>query len=98
MEASAVIEPPFCALPMAREMYVADGGGFHKRRYFRAVRPCAIGLWCLIYSDRKKGDELRNARYICESDFHIIYLDLTSILIILTITKLKWFSSGKYFK
>lgn len=27
---------------MAREMYVADGGGFHKRRYFRAVRPCAI--------------------------------------------------------
>lgn len=45
---------PLCASPMAREMYVAGGGGFHKRRYFRVVRPCAIGLWCLIYSDRKK--------------------------------------------
>jgi len=35
-------------------MYVVDGDGFHKRRYFRAERPCGVE-WRLIYSNRK-GD------------------------------------------
>lgn len=57
---------PFCAPPMAREMYVARPGMVFISDAIFAPRPCALGRR-LIYSNRK-GDERGNARSVRECD------------------------------